>query len=692
MNPDQTAKVTPDHLKRLAYLYVRQSTFRQMVNNRESTCRQYDFRGRAVALGWPLDRIVTIDADLGQSGAHAAHREGFQHLVAEVSMGRAGIVLGLEVSRLARNFSDWHRLVELCAYTRTLILDEDGLYDPTRFNDRLLLGLKGTLSEAELHVLYARLRGGILNKAKRAELRLPLPAGLVYDPKGHVVLDPDQQVQETFRLFFRTFFRLGTAMATVRYFRVNKLRFPRRINGGPRHGELAWGVLGVNRAVQVLHNPRFAGAFAYGRLRSRTGPDGKVKTTAVPRDQWIALVRDAHPGYITWEQFETIERMLEQTAKAYGIGKDRRAGPPREGSALLQGRVVCGRCGARLSVRYHRRPHGLVPDYFCINRGPTATDSPCQIIPGAVVDEAIGQLILDAIQPSALQIALAVQDEIRTRLEEVEQHNQRHIERAQYEADLARRRFMKVDPDHRIVADSLEADWNEKLRAVEEARRQHEEQRARDQLVLTEEARRRITNLADEFPAVWQDPQTPIRERKRMLALLIEDVTLIKRERITAHVRFRGGATTTLDLAIALNAWQQRATRPDIVRRIDELLDEHHDNQVADILNQQGLQTGADMRFTGDAVRWVRYNHGLKSLKQRLIERGMVTGPELRKRLRVGPETILAWRRSGRLEGRTYNDNGHWIYTMPDRDTLPIQTSRNREQGKQNGQITTEAV
>ena len=672
MNSQTGSKVSKEHLCRNAYLYVRQSTLRQVVENTESTKRQYQLRRRAVALGWPEERIITIDSDLGRSGACAADREGFQRLVSEVGMGRAGIVLGLEVSRLARNSADWHRLLELCAHSGTLILDEDGVYDPTHFNDRLLLGLKGTMSEAELHIIRSRLRGGILSKAGRGELKIHLPIGFVYDLHDNVLLAPDLQIRETIDLFFTTFFRLGAAMATVRYLREKKILFPRRVNGGPRHGELIWGSLGLRRAVHLLHNPRYAGAYAYGRWRHRKHPDGRNTTETLPRDQWTVLIQDAHRGYISWAQFEEIQRTLAQTAKSYGL--HRRHGPPREGSALLQGRIVCGLCGSRMSVRYHRRAAGPVPDYFCCNRGPTMTEPPCQVVPGAVVDAAVGRLIIESVTPAALEIAVAVQDELKKRFEEADRQHKRQIERAQYEADLSRQRFMKVDANNRLVAGTLEAEWNEKLLALEQTYQEYEARRQADQLVLDEAARRRIANLAVEFPALWNDTGTPVKERKRMLAYLIEDITLIKQERITAHVRFRGGETRTLDLAIPLNAWQKRSTNPAVVRLIDQLLEDNNDAQVAQILNDRGLTSGAEHEFTAQSIRWVRYNHGLKPLKLRLAHHGMVSTAELCGRLGVQRETVRNWRRAGYLNGRVCNGKGDWMYDVPEPDSLPTKT------------------
>src|SRR5437016_6335089 len=357
-------KVTSAHLERDAYLYIRQSTPRQVVENVESTQRQYALRDRAVAQGWPLERIHVIDCDLGKSAAHyqGAGRDGFQQLVSEVALGKAGMVMGLEVSRLARNSADWHRLIELCAIAGTLILDEDGLYDPALFNDKLLLGLKAEMSQAELHFLKARMRGGVLNKARRGELEMGPPVGLVYLPDGSLGLDPDQEVQSAIRLVFDTFERTGSAMQAVRYFREEGLRFPRRIHRGEKKGELLWGQAELCRITQILHNPRYAGAFVYGRTRTRRKPDGKSVSRKVPREEWQFLIRDVHPGYISWDRFEANQKRLAENILAFSM---RRLGPPREGPALLQGRVLCGLCGERMGVHYWREKEKIEISYVC---------------------------------------------------------------------------------------------------------------------------------------------------------------------------------------------------------------------------------------------------------------------------------------------------------------------------------------
>ncbi|MHC4066746.1 MAG: recombinase family protein, partial [Planctomycetota bacterium] len=479
---DPHQKVRADHLKRDAYLYIRQSTLQQVLHNTESTQRQYALKQRAVALGWPVERVIVIDSDLGQSGATATDREGFQRLVAEVGMGHAGIVLGLEVSRLARNCADWHRLLEICGLTDTLILDEDGLYDPAQFNDRLLLGLKGTMSEAELHVLRARLQGGIRNKARRGELRIPLPVGLVYDQQGKVMLDPDKQVQQTVHTFFQAYQREGSALAVVKYFDKNGLLLPRRLRGGANKGQLVWGPLGHTRAVQVLRNPRYAGAFAFGRTRACKRPNGRDGYRTQPQEDWHTLIPDAHPGYISWQRYQDNLHTLRACAQA--CGSDRRKSPPGQGPALLQGLVLCGVCGRRMTVRYHQRHGNLMGDYVCQHESTNHGHPVCQQMTGSSMDRAIGELLLKMVQPVTLELAFAVQAELHDRLEEVDQLRRQQIQRAEYDMELARNRYMRVDPNNRLVADALEAEWNNKLRALTEAQEQYEQQRQKDRLTL----------------------------------------------------------------------------------------------------------------------------------------------------------------------------------------------------------------
>ncbi len=653
-------KVTAQHLEHDAYLYIRQSTPRQVLENTESTQRQYALRDRAVALGWPLERIHVLDSDLGKSGSQAAGRDGFQKLVSEVALGKAGLVMGLEVSRLARNSADWHRLIELCSLAGALILDEDGIYDPANFNDRLLLGLKGTMSEAELHLLKARMRGGMLNKARRGELEMRPPVGLVYRDDGVLILDPDTEVQTAILLVFETFERTGSAMQTVKLFHDQGLRFPRRIRKGVNKGELHWVRAGHPRILQVLHNPRYAGAFVYGRVRTRRLPDGKNSTRKVPRSEWQFVIPGTHAGYITWEQFEANQKRLAENA--LGFGGARKAGPAREGPALLQGRVLCGICGERMGVHYSVAYHQVTPTYVCQEASVRNAEKVCQRVPGAVVDQAISGLLLELMQPMTLEIALAVQQEVEARITETDALRRKHVERAQYEAELSRRRYMNVDPGNRLVADSLEAEWNDKLRILAEAQTQYEQQTQKQRLLIDFQAREQLLSLASDFPRIWNDPSVEPRERKRILRLLIEDVTLINGETIQVHVRLRGGATRGLTLAKPLPIAQIRKTKAEVIAEIDQLLDHYCDREVAQILNQEGRRTWQNEPFNLKKIAHIRQAFNLKCRYRRLRARGLLTTKEMSAQHGVTTTTINLWAREGRLQKHRYDNFRRSLY------------------------------
>ena len=656
-------KIAATHLSRAAYLYVRQSTLRQVLENTESTKRQYALRQRAIALGWKPDQVVVIDSDLGLSGADA-DRAGFQQLVAAVGMGEVGVVLGLEVSRLARSSSDWHRLLEICALADTLILDEDGLYDPGHFNDRLLLGMKGTMSEAELHVLRARLIGGQLAKASRGELETPLPIGLVYDAAGKVVLDPDRSIQDAVGEFFETFRRTGSATATVRSFRERGLLFPRRLRSGPHKGEVVWGLLLHYRALNVLKNPRYAGAFAYGRTRAKKASQPSGSRQRLPREQWHTLILDAHAGYITWTEHEDNLARLQANSAAYG--GDRRHGPAREGPALLQGLAVCGRCGGRMTIRYYIRHGQPVPQYTCQAEGIKRAEPPCQRVVGADVDQAIGALLIESMTPLALEVALSVQDALASRADEADRLRRQSVERARYEAELAQRRYLRVDPDNRLVAATLEAEWNNKLRALDAAQDDYERQRAAD-ILLDDEKRQRILALATDFPRLWRDPDTPARERKRMARLLIEDVTLLRGdEMLDVHVRFRGGDTRSLQLPRPGSIVDLRRLDPAVVDEVDRLLDDHTDSEIAAALNAAGHQPPVGDRFSIWIVWKIRKAHRLESRFHRLRRQGLLTLAEMAEALGgVHPQTVKDRAARGQLASVAYNDKGQRLYAPP---------------------------
>ncbi|MGH2943301.1 MAG: recombinase family protein [Solirubrobacteraceae bacterium] len=656
-------KVTADHLRRDAYLYVRQSSLYQVANNTESSRRQYDLRGRAVALGWPAESVIVIDVDQGQSGASATDRAGFQRLVADVGLGKAGIVLGLECSRLARNNADWHRLLELCSLSGTLICDEDGLYDPGHVNDRLLLGLKGTISEAELHFIRARLQGGLLAKAARGELRVRLPVGLVYDQLGNVTLDPDAQVRGALEHLFNSFEQTGSAHAVVKQFAAEQLKFPgRHAPGGPHAGETYWKALRHDLVLFTLHNPRYAGAYFYGRRKQLTDIDGRTRTVHKPRDQWTVLIPDAHPGYITFEQYERNQATLASNAAARG--EERRAGPAREGPALLQGLVVCGKCGKRMTVSYHARCNGEpLPDYHCQREAIATGTPPCQTICGAGIDAAVASLVLKQLTPLAIETALAVSTELAQRAADADRIRQMGVQRAEHAADAARRRYLAVDPTNRLVADQLEADWNNKLRELADAKDDYERATQAGNRPLTDQQQARIRALATDLPALWKDPATPMRERKRLIRLLVTDVTLIRAsEQITAHVRLSGGQQHTLSVPRPLRAWEAHTTPPSTIALIDELLDQHTYDETVAILNQRGLTGGWGKPFTVVSLTQLCRNRDITSHGDRLRAAGMLTLEQIAAQFGVTAATVKIWQRRGDITGRRIDGRRAHLY------------------------------
>ena len=512
------SKIQPDHLDRDAVIYVRQSSMMQVRDNTTSTLRQYDLVQRALSLGWPQERIYVIDQDQAHSGSSSIGRDGFQSLVAEVGLKHCGAILSLEVSRLARSCSDWYHLLEICALTDTLVIDEDGIYDPGHYNDRLLLGFKGTMSEAELHWLRQRLLGGKLTKAEHGELRFRLPIGLVYDLTGKVVLDPDEEVQAAVRLVFALFEQYGSALAVVKHFTQHHLRFPDRLWKRTRKGELVWEPLHSGRVLSLLHNPFYAGAYVYGRTKTRRhalpGEEPRIKgrTRQVKREEWPIVLLDAHPGYITWEHFRHHQQVLDDNRT---WRPEERRGVAREGSALLQGIVLCGVCGRRMHVRY--LSNGTIPSYECRQAHAQLAEKTCQTMRGDGIDQAVATCFLQAIQPAHLAVSLSTLDQLEARAKQLDRQWQLRLERVQYEADLARRRYTAVDPDNRLVARSLERDWNEKLTEVDQLQREYAVLPKPTALLITPQDRQRILALAQNVPVVWHAPTTSQAERKQLL-------------------------------------------------------------------------------------------------------------------------------------------------------------------------------
>lgn len=655
-------KVTAGHLQRSAYLYVRQSSLHQVHEHRESTARQYELKRRAQALGWNAEQLIVVDEDQGLSGASAAERSGFQRMVAEVGLGRVGVVMGLEVSRLARNSADWHRLLEICALSNTLILDEDGVYDPSHFNDRLLLGLKGTMSEAELHLLRARLIGGQLNKARRGELWIRPPIGYVFDSHtSSLILDPDEQVQSAVRLLFETFRRSGSALKVVRYFTTEGIGWPRRIVSGARAGDLIFSPLAHDRVLRILHNPRYSGAFVYGRTRSAKIPvGGPHRYRRVPQQEWKVFLPNAFPGYISWEQYQANHETLRANARSYGY--DRRRSPAREGTALLQGLVLCGKCGERMTVRYQVRQGQPSPNYLCQRRGIQSAKLPCQFIRGSGVDEAVGRLVLEAVSPASLEVALEVFEELRARRAELHQLHRVQVQRAREEMELAQHQFLLVRPENRLVADSLERRWNEKLAELSRAEEEYARAVKAEDPDLSPAARERIQSLVSDLPKVWNDPRTPARERKRILRLLVEDVTLVRDQVVHLHLRWKGGATTSVELPLPLGAPDLHRTSATVVELIRALVSEQTDSQIAATLNTRWLRTGTGQRFTGLAVWRVRHAYQIPSLAQHKRAAGWQSAAEISARLHIYPTTLKRHAREGVLNAQRVNDKGEILF------------------------------
>jgi DNA invertase Pin-like site-specific DNA recombinase len=672
MSIQTPSRLRAEHLDRQAFIYVRQSTLAQVREHTASTTRQYHLVERARALGWPEEHISVIDEDQGRSGASATGRDGFARLIAEVGLGHAGAVLSLEASRLARSCSDWYRLIEICALTNTLVIDEDGVYDPGQFNDRLLLGFRGTMSEAELHWLRSRLLGGKLEKARQGQLRQRLPVGLIYDPAGRVVLDPDEEVQQAVRLLFDHFEQKGSALAVVSHFARHGLRFPTRCWGGTRDGALVWQPLHHSRVLAILHNPAYAGAYVYGRTQTRTrtlpgeSPRVKGRTRQVQPADWPIVLREAHPGYIDWSQFLIHQQRLDdnRTTRA----EDRR-GAVREGTALLQGLVLCGRCGRRMSVRYLH--DGRRPLYECNQLHSQMGMPTCQFIRGDGIDTAVAQAFLEALTPAQIAIALEALERLEVRAQRVDRQWQLRLERARYEADLARRRCLAVEPEHRLVARSLEREWNEKLAALERLEREHA---ARPELVsrpVNAEERQRLLALAQDLPALWQAETTTAAERKQLLRCLIKDVTLTKQAKtVRVDIRWQTEACTHLEVARPPRAYEVRRTDAAVVDQVRQLADRYTDAQVAEQLNAQGFLSGMGGQFTADKIHWIRYAYripsrcpqapGACSGGQRGDGRYSVQAAA--QRLNVDVSTVADWCRRGRLDCQQSAPHGpRWI-------------------------------
>lgn len=605
-------KIAPSHLERNAYVYIRQSTLQQVLRNKESTERQYALVQRACELGWSKEQVLVVDDDLGCSGKTAHNRIGFQRLVSEVGLGRAGAVIGIEVSRLARSCGDWHRLIELCTLGDSLIIDEDGIYDPRHFNDRLLLGLKGTMSEAELHFLRSRLWGGKLNKAQKGELVFCLPIGLSYSPTLDIVLDPNQQIQHAFFTLFRKFEELESAWKVVAYFRVHKLLFPSRKLSGDMGSESIWIPLSHTRVLGVLHNPLYAGAYAFGRRTERHAPIGQ-KSALVPMEKWHVLIKDHFVGYLSWDQFLRHQQRLRNNRTNYTALSLR--GVARAGAALLQGIVLCGLCGRRMTVRYKDNGRQSLT-YLCEASRRFFTGNTCQAVKGRLVDEAVGQAFLKAVQPTRLKVALKAFEKIEENRKLLLRHWELQIEKARFEAERAARQFQAVEPENRLVARTLESQWNAKLAILEKLQQDFQTEMNKAPLTLSAAQRDQITALAQDLPAIWQAPSTSYDDKKRLVRVLIQDVALTRhQETSSVRIQIRWKTTATSEITREHpRPYQQDVQTPQaVINFVREKASTLPDGDIAQELNHLRFTSGHGRKFHKGMIKWIRYRYKIAS-------------------------------------------------------------------------------
>ncbi len=605
-------KIQLDHLQRRAYIYVRQSSPQQVLHNQESGRRQYGLRERAIALGWPTEGVVIIDDDQGTS-SQVLERPGFQQLFQAVTAGEVGALFNTEVSRLARENSAWCGLIQLCGWQDTLLIDEQRVYDPNLPDDRLLLGLQGLLSEAELYRLHHRLQESREAKARRGELRFRLPTGLVHDARGSVRLDPDEEVQGAVRLLLTQFQRLDSAAAVVRYFHQHTLLFPTRHVGGARDGEVEWKPLDYQRTLQVLHNPLYAGAYAYGRRawsRQRKPRDKRrQRSIALPPEEWLVLAWDAFPGYISRAEYEANQCRLAANNRSGGA----QAGVARSGAALLGGFVLCGRCGQPMQVIYHGTD-GRYWSYVCRPWRHLGDNRECQRVPGAPVDPSVAQTLLAALSAAEIELSLQVLEEVAQQAEAVRQQWERRLERARYTAELARRRYQQVEPEHRLVARTLEREWEDALAALAQVEQAYAAAQREKPLILSDAERQQLLALARDLPALWAAETTPPAERKAVARLLAADVTLTRRE-TDIRVQLRWVTNAVDEWTVPL---PQRGVKTDpvVLDLVRALAPTATDAEIAAHLNTNHHRTARGKPFTEDRVRSLRHHHQIGKVRR----------------------------------------------------------------------------
>lgn len=608
------SKIQSFHQQKTACIYLRQSTMFQVIHNTESTERQYALRQKALQYGWDSTLIRIMDGDLGQSGTTTAHREDFKSLVADVSLGKVGAIFVLEASRLSRSSADWNRLLELCSITQTLIIDQDGCYDPSQFNDQLLLGLKGTMSQAELHLIRGRLYGAKINKAKKGELRFPIPVGYMYDDDKNITFDHDAQVCHVITLLFEVFREKQSAYGVVQYFGHNNIQFPKRSYGGRWKGKLLWGRLSHERVLTILKHPFYAGVYTFGRYKSskKINPDGEIYsvTKRQPMDQWMVMLKDHHCQYITFEEYEKNNQLL-QLNKVSNVDS-LLAGPAREGDTLLQGLLVCGVCGRHLTIRYTIN-NKIIPTYECNwKKRQGLTGCCCFFFRADTVDPVIEQKVIEVLTPSNVSIALEALEQIEKRNSSLDKQWQMNIQRCQYHADIAQRRFEQVDPANRLVAASLEKNWNQALEKLNLANTEYEQYQKKRESEFPSSKRSEIIALAKSIPNLWSKT-TNNKDKKRIVRLLISDITVTKghdKKVLLLNIRWQAGPLEQIKVNLPPNAADKTRYPQEMVDKVKALTMQYGDDiKTLAVLNQQGILGATGKPFTRDMIQWIRFKH-----------------------------------------------------------------------------------
>lgn len=659
----RSEKITNEHLQRMAIVYVRQSTQRQVLENRESAARQYALADRAAALGWPAAAVEVIDEDQGHSGGSAEGRSGFQRLLAEVSSDRVGLILGLEMSRLARSCKDWHALLELCAIYRTLLADADGLYDPSQYNDRLLLGLKGTMSEAELHILKSRLQEGMWNKAQRGEVLNHAPIGYMRTIAGDFVLDPDEQVQAVVRLVFEQFSCRGSVSGLLRWLAGHDVKLPVRPHFGPSRGELEWRRANRVTLLNMLHHPIYAGAYRWGHRETdrRKQLPGKPSTgrTYKSHDQCRVLIRDRFPGYIMWDEFEKNQRKLAENS---AMGKMLSA--PRHGPSVLAGLVVCGRCGHRMLVSYANTATAKMLRYSCQRDAIDYGGAACQSLSGAALEALVVQRLLQAVSPAALELSLAATADIERERKQLDGHWQQRLTRSRYEVEQARRQYAAVDPDHRLVARELERRWDESLRAGEQLQADYGHFQRECPTQLSPREREEILALSQDLPALWHADTTTPQDRQTMARLLLEQVAVTvegNADRLDVELRWAGGFVSRHALVRPVQTYRQLSNYDELAARIEALRAECKTlSEIAAALNAEGFHPPKrSLHFTKEILSRFLRERGVRTrpLPRSVTDPGHLQANEwwladLAAELSMPVATLHRWQRVGWVQSR----------------------------------------